>query len=479
MLLNKKLNQNFIYSFLLRVLNTIFPIATFSYVANVLLPNGLGAVEFILSILSIFVVIGQFGTPIYGVKKCSSIQNDKDLLSKTVQELITINFFFSVFIYFIYIFFVITIELYFPKILMVILGTSIIMNSLNIEWLLQALELFKAITIRSFLIKILSFVLILLLVKNSDDSIYYILILFLSSIFEVSFNLVSIIKHVNLFKKYKNYNFSQHFKSLISFFILNFTLLLYLQVDKITLGTLSTDVHVGYYVASNKFIKLVYVFITSFTPVLLPRISYYLNNNLKENALKLLQSSFDFLLFLAIPSSIGLFLVSDLIIKIFFSSSYLPSITTMMILSPLVFFITLSNSIAFLLLIPFGNENKVVVATTLGAILNIFLNIILIPNLNSNGAAISTLISEIFISFILILYSYNLIKKVIVIRKSLILILCSIPFLLITHLVNLLDISNYIKLGLIIVLSIVIFISFSFLFKKLFIDSFAIFKIKL
>jgi len=476
MVLTKKLNQSFTYSIVLKLLNSLFPIITFPYVANVLLPSGLGSVEFILSIVTISVVIGQFGIPIYGVRKCSSIRNDKDLLSRTVQELFIVNFFFSLLIFFLYSIIVINLNLNFSKLILIILGTNIIINSFNFEWLLQSLELFKFITIRAVMIKTISFICILLFIKTPNDIVNYTVILFLSYFAEALFNLISVSKFVHLFKNMKNYNFSQHFNSLFYFFILNLTILLYLEVDKITLGFLSNESQVGYYVASNKFVKLPYVFITSFSPVLLPRISYYLNNNLEDSAYKLLKNAFSFVLFLAIPASIGLFVISDLIINVFLSVSYTSSIDTMKILSPLVFIITLSNSIAFLLLIPFGNEKKVLLATSLGAILNIVFNFILIPNLLSNGAALSTLFSEIVISLLLVAFSFNLIKKVINFKHLMYVIVISVPIFIISFLIKLLLLSNVSKLLLISSLSIVSVSLFAFFNKSLFKSILGIFK---
>ncbi len=79
--------------------NFIFPLITFPYVSRVLLPVGTGKVAFATSIVSYFSMVGMLGfsmvgmlgIPTYGIRACAKVRNDRDKLSKTVQEIMVIN----------------------------------------------------------------------------------------------------------------------------------------------------------------------------------------------------------------------------------------------------------------------------------------------------------------------------------------------------------------------------------------------------
>ncbi len=467
------LNKNFISSLLIKIVNLLFPIITFPYIANTLLPSGLGRVQFLFSVIHVFILVGQFGIPFYGVKKCAGLRNNKEQLSKTVQELFIVNLLFSFLVFLGFIIFIPNMQ--FPRLIIVLFGFQIVINSFNFSWVLESLELFKIIAVRGILVKIFLLSTIFLLVKDSNDLILYSIIYLLSMVMESLINFLSAIKHVSIFKNYKHYNFSQHLKPLFSFFLFNVSTLLYLEIDKITLGIISTEVQVGYYLAANKFVKLVYSLITSITPVLLPRISYYMQNGVNDSK-KIIKNAFNFFLFLAIPSTVGIFITSDLIVSIFFDISYNPSIVTMMILSPLILIITLSTSAAFLVLIPMGKTYQIALATWIGAIINLILNAILIPFLESNGAALSTVISELVITIILIIMMYKASFILLDIKRILLISLLSSTFFLISILVRLLLFPFIITFLLIVVTCTLVYLSFSLSKFKLLKSSIEVFK---
>ena len=87
----KSLKLNIVMNFILTVSNFIFPLITFPYVSRVLLPVGTGKVAFVTSIVSYFSMVGMLGIPTYGIRACAKVRNDRDKLSKTVQEIMVIN----------------------------------------------------------------------------------------------------------------------------------------------------------------------------------------------------------------------------------------------------------------------------------------------------------------------------------------------------------------------------------------------------
>ena len=64
--------------------------------------------------------------------------------------------------------------------------------------------------------------------------------------------------------------------------------------------------------------------------------------------------------------------------------------------------IGISNVLGIQILYPQGQENKVILCTALGALVNLVLNIWLIPRYAQDGAAVSTLLAETMVTFSMI-----------------------------------------------------------------------------
>lgn len=69
----------------------IFPLISYPYVSRILGPAGTGKVAAATSWVSYFNMFAQLGIPTYGIRACAEVRDDKEKLSRTVQELLTIN----------------------------------------------------------------------------------------------------------------------------------------------------------------------------------------------------------------------------------------------------------------------------------------------------------------------------------------------------------------------------------------------------
>ena len=90
---------NFIMNFIFSVSQFLFPMITFPYVSRVLRPEGNGSIAFATSVISYFTMIAMLGIPTYGIRACAQVRDDKEKLSRTVHELLAINFVMSLVCY--------------------------------------------------------------------------------------------------------------------------------------------------------------------------------------------------------------------------------------------------------------------------------------------------------------------------------------------------------------------------------------------
>ena len=105
---------------------------------------------------------------------------------------------------------------------------------------------------------------------------------------------------------------------------------------------------------------------------------------------------------ITIPISFGLIMLANFVIPIFCGPTYSESIITLMILSPIIFFIGVSNVLGIQILYPQGHEKIVMFSTGIGAVINFVINLFLIPKYGHVGAAIATLVAEFFVVFCMV-----------------------------------------------------------------------------
>ena len=87
----KSIQTNAIYNVIKSAAAVIFPLITFPYASRVLLADGIGKVNFSLSVVSYFTLISSLGLTTYAIRECAGARNDKDKLGRVASELFSIN----------------------------------------------------------------------------------------------------------------------------------------------------------------------------------------------------------------------------------------------------------------------------------------------------------------------------------------------------------------------------------------------------
>ncbi len=407
MLSRKSLKTNFIMNAVLTASSFIFPLITFPYVSRILLPVGMGKITFTTSIAAYFSMAAMLGIPTYGIRACSRVRDNSIELSRTVHEIFFINFIMTVFVY--TIFFICLFEI--PqfkqeKFLYIICSSSILFNLLGMEWLYKALEEYQYITTRSILFKFLSVVLMFALVHNQKDYVIYGAITIFASVGSNIVNFINVRKYIK-FGYIGSYNFRQHLKPIFTFFALTVTTTIYTNMDIIMLGFMKGNLEVGYYNSAIKIKAILVTLVTSLSTVLLPRVSYYVEKNLKNEIMVLTEKALKFVILISLPLCVYFSFMAEKSILLLSGTAFLGSVQPMQIIMPTIIFIGLTNIIGIQLLVPHGKEHLVLYSTCVGAFVDIVLNALLIPKLGVSGAAIGTLIAEFVVLMIQLFFIRN------------------------------------------------------------------------
>lgn len=211
------IKKNFIMNAVLTMSAFIFPLITFPYISRVLSPEGTGKVSFANSVITYFALFAQLGIPTYGIRACARVRDNKEELSRTVQEIFIINMVMTIISYIV---FGITL-VYVPRLqterpLFLIMSTTLLFNVVGLDWLYRGLEKYTYITVRSILFKFIALLSMFVLIhQKSDYVIYGGISIFAASASNIC-NLVNVHRYIQI-KPIGKYQFRRHLKPVMIF----------------------------------------------------------------------------------------------------------------------------------------------------------------------------------------------------------------------------------------------------------------------
>lgn len=399
----KNIKLNFILNMSRLFLGSFFILLTMPYITRILGSENLGSVEYVNSIVAYFLLFTALGIPSYGIREVARTRNNKKELSRVVFELLLILFITTVVGYIIFFILINNLsELKAERLLFIIMGTNILFTNIGVEWFYQGIENQLYITIRFIVTRVLALVLLFLFVKKETDFYIYGAILVLMSSGSNIFNIINLRKHVE-FKNLGKLNLKRHLKPIFTIFSASLAASIYTQLSTIMLGSMAGVDYVAFYTVANKLIRLVLILVTALGAVMIPRLS----NCLKEQNISRYKDyasvSLKYILIIAVPSMVGVFLLSKEVIYIMAGEKFFPSITTMQITSLIILIVGLAYFIGFQVLYPYNLERYYTYSVITAAIVNFIFNYFFIPKYAQNGAAVGTVIAEL-VGMIMMLY---------------------------------------------------------------------------
>ena len=386
------------------MLNTVtgllFPLITFPYASRIMLADGIGQVNFFQSIIQYITLLTCLGIPMYAIRKIASVRDDVTERNKVAVEILLLHATLSLIGYVIVALlaaFVSDIQVNIP--LFFILSLTIFFTAIGCEWFYQGVEDFKYITIRGLIIKTVAVILLFVFVRSKEDILWYAGYLVFGTLGGNAFNLIRLRKYIS----WRNLPFKElhplvHLKPALHIFVLNLVISLYVNLNSIMLGFMADNTSVGLFTAATKLSHVLLSLVSALGTVMLPRLSNLISTGQKEKFNELAQKSITVVMALTLPLTAGLIMTAKYLIPLFCGNSYEPAILTLQIISPIIIMIGISNVLGIQILYPQGQENKVILCTALGALVNLLLNIWLIPRYAQDGAAVSTLLAETMVT---------------------------------------------------------------------------------
>jgi O-antigen/teichoic acid export membrane protein len=389
------IKKNFIYNILLSVTQVLFPLITFSYVARVILPDGVGLVSFVESICRYAMLIAALGIPIYGIREVAKFKDDKIKLGNLCSELVLIHMITTIFIIIVYCLMIFMVDKFYQNLSFYLVGISMILsNVFVIEWYFQGIGDFKYITGRTVIIRTLTTVLVFFLVKNSQDSIYFFLLTILTTVLNGFINFWHAKKSLSFNFKIKLSSLKKHLKPLFYIFSTTLSISVYILLDTVMLGFLSDEKAVGFYSMAMRIGRVPMLLVGSLGAVLIPQLAFnYAQNNMQEFS-RLISKSINFVITFSFPVIFLVLGVSKELIVVFAGDKFIEASHTLQITSVVVFLIGMSNIFGLQILTPMAKDKYLTYSVLVGTFISVLLNYILIPSFQANGAAVSYIVTE-------------------------------------------------------------------------------------
>lgn len=428
------IQRNYIYNVIYQCISLVIPFATIPYIARVLGPLNLGITAYTNSIVQYFTLIASLGVGLYGTRQIAYVKENKERRSKVFCGIFYTKTIVAVVVYFVFLIFVIlTGKQYFS--VFMLQSIYIISAILDISWLYTGMERFDKLMIRNIIVRITGVILVFLIVKERSDLIKYI---FIGVISELVGQLIMWLQ----IKKYVSFTFvnfstiKEHFLSMCKLYIPQFIIQVYTVFDRTIIGISTYKEEVAYFDLAKKLINMLIIFPTSLGTVMLPKISFLVENNKNEVIKIYLHRTIEFMFYTSLPMFLGLIIVSDNLVRWLYGYNFYKSAILIKIMAPTIFFISISNVIGIQFMVPYKKERELTISVFAGAIMSILSNVVLVFWLKSIGAAISFLLTEATVTIIQIAYTRNIWEYKYIIRMLLKYFIISITMVFILILID-------------------------------------------
>lgn len=401
----KSILKNFVTLFTAEFVTRLLHLLTVVYIARVLGVSLFGQINFVLAILSYFLISTNLGLNELGVREIARDKKHVPLFATSITFMRMVLACFSLLLISVLIIFMDKSPQ--TKTLLFIYGLTLFPYAFSLEWIFRGIERMEFIAVSKIAGALLYVSLIFLIVKNSAhllrigyitlgaDLLSAIILLY------IYYNFFSIkIEKIDL--RYC----ASLLKMSLPICISSGLLVIYFNIATVILGLMKGDTAAGIYSAAYRLIMVFYTIISLFISALFPVISRYYKQSLASLE-KIMSYSAKFILIVAVPVTILGVMLAGSIINIVYGKAYTDSVP---VFSLLMWFM-LVNSVSFILsysLVGCDRQNTYLWILFFAAAVNLFLNFLLIPAWGSLGAAASLVVTEmvILISSVIVLNTF-------------------------------------------------------------------------
>ena len=397
------IKKNFAYKSVLTLSTYLINFITFPYVARVLGVERIGLVNFVDNTVNYFLLFATMGVGLLGVREIAAVKEDKKRRDQVYSSMLALNLLFTLVSLGIYLLCISTI----PKLCqydeLFYIGTAkILFTVFLVEWFFTGVENFRYITLRSILIKVLYIISVFLFVRDTSDYRLYFILTVGVVVLNALINQLYIRKFVRV--RWNNIQLFKYLKQNVTLGIYTLMTSMYLTFNVMYLGLVSNNTEVGYYTTAFKLYSVILGFFTAFTNVMLPRMSSLLANGEKDRFQELVNRSFSVMATCCIPLILCSMIMAPQIVYILSGPGYEGAILPMRIIMPAAFAVGVAQVLAIQVLMPMKKDKVLFLASIIGAVVSLLINLLVVPSVKSVGSAVVLLCSEMGVTGMYVWY---------------------------------------------------------------------------
>lgn len=383
----RSLRKNYFYSVLLVMANYVFPFLTYPYVSRVLGVTGIGACNFVDSIINYFILFSTLGIETLGVREIAKHKGDKASLDRTFSNIFVVNLSLTgIMLALLFVATAVVPQLAAHKDLMYIGAFKLVFNCLLMEWVFKGLEDFQLITRRTIILKTLYVAAVFLLVRQREDVWLYYLLSSLLVVCNALVNMVLARRRIHL--TLRGLRFFSTFKSLLSLGVYAILTSMYTTFNVAFLGFVSGEKEVGLYTTATKICYLILAVFTAFTDVMLPHMSGLVSSGDMPRFKDSFRMAENLLFAFSLPVIVWLMVMAPDVVQVIAGKEFGGAVLPLRIISPLLFVIGFEQVLVLQTLLPLGKDKLLLRNSAIGATLGVMLNLALVPALAAVGSSI-------------------------------------------------------------------------------------------
>ncbi len=375
---------------------------TVAYLARSLTAEGLGRLSFAQALYQYFLLIGNFGLNLFGIRE---IARDRARIRSTVNTVVTLQTLLSMVAAGLIVLFAFLLSKpYEDKILISLFALDIVVWGVFLDWVFRGLETMRIVAAAQALRAIVYAGLVFALVRNQGDILRIPIFHFFSTLVLVAIpGIVYITRYGWPRPSFDSESWRHALKTALPFLFISVLIQIYYNLDTVMLGFLKSNETVGLYSAAYKIIFLIISIGALIQDVFFPVFSRFFVESKEKlgTALNIAQHLF---VTISIPLGVGGTILARPLIAFIYGGTYSGAVLPFKLLIWTVviqfFGITFGTS-----LLTTNKERHFMYSVGCGALANVILNFLLIPRFGAEGAAIATIVAQTIVTTLLIIFS--------------------------------------------------------------------------
>lgn len=426
--MKKQFFRNYLYKFVFNFFKLIMPILVLPFIYRQIPIGEMGQINYVISIVTIFYLIADFGSYTYGIREISLVRENEKETAKKFLEINVLRIMIASSVFVLYLIYILKINDEYT--LFFIIGSlNIISIFFSVEWFFEAKERFDFIAYRTIIIRLLNFLALFIFVRGANAGENYMIVTFL---FILLGNLVSFFYVFKFIKiKWQSLSLKEHIKPMFYLFIMSNINFMYFQADRIFLGKNKMNEELASYQLAEKLILIIATFaVLNLINVLLPSMSNLIKENYEKYVAYLKNMNLVLFVFL-LPSTIGLAAISKELMYIVGGESYIPYYKIFQVFSIYLFLFYLLELLKNNIILVNRREGFFFKISIFIFVLNLIIKIFL-PNLNNVFVYLGLTLGFLGVLIVILsIYSIKVLKINYFERIKVRYILYSIPLVLI------------------------------------------------